>query len=206
MPRSVCDWRAREENLKQLTDIISKDMSKDNSLPSVQPFHSLVYPLAGETLKSIASKYAKRTKSNVALLALPSFKFRIRLPRTRLKIGYVSANFGNYPTSYALLNIFSFHNREDFHIYCYALRPDDESSQRRHIETTVETFKDISTMTNSDAAHLIHSDGIHILINLDGYTKFSRNEIFAMQPAPIQVAFHGYPGSSGADYMQYLIW
>ena len=51
----------------------------------------------------------------------------------------------------------------------------------------VETFKDVSKLHSGDTAQLIHNDGIHILVNLNGYTKGSRNEIFALQPAPIQV-------------------
>ena len=60
-------------------------------------------------------------------------------------------------------------------------------------------------MCNGKAADRIHSDGIHILVNMNGYTKGARNEIFALRPAPIQVMWLGYPGSSGASYMDYII-
>jgi len=55
------------------------------------------------------------------------------------------------------------------------------------------------------AADRIHSDGIHILINLNGYTKGSRTEIFALRPAPVQAMWLGYPGSSGSDFMDYIM-
>ncbi len=70
-------------------------------------------------------------------------------------------------------------------VYCYALNSDDESFQRRHIEATVEHFKDVSNMTISDVAQLVHADGIHILVNLDGYTKNSKNEVIYVQYALI---------------------
>jgi protein O-GlcNAc transferase len=54
-------------------------------------------------------------------------------------------------------------------------------------------------------ADRIHSDGIHVLVNLNGYTKGARNEIFALKPAPIQCMWLGYPGTSGASYMDYII-
>ena len=54
-------------------------------------------------------------------------------------------------------------------------------------------------------ADRIHADGIHILVNLNGYTRGARNEIFALRPAPIQVMWLGYPNTSGAPYMDYLI-
>lgn len=56
-----------------------------------------------------------------------------------------------------------------------------------------------------DAANQINSDGIHILINMNGYTKGARNEIFVLRPAPIQVSWLGYLGTSGATFIDYLI-
>jgi len=60
-------------------------------------------------------------------------------------------------------------------------------------------------MCNGKAADIISRDGIHILVNMNGYTKGARNEIFALRPAPIQVMWLGYPGSSGANYMDYIV-
>ena len=58
---------------------------------------------------------------------------------------------------------------------------------------------------NGKAADRINADGIHVLVNMNGYTKGARNEIFALRPAPIQVMWLGYPGTSGASYMDYII-
>ncbi|EPB65284.1 hypothetical protein ANCCEY_15653, partial [Ancylostoma ceylanicum] len=58
---------------------------------------------------------------------------------------------------------------------------------------------------NGKAADRINQDGIHILINMNGYTKGARNEIFALRPAPLQVMWLGYPGTSGAPFMDYII-
>jgi len=60
-------------------------------------------------------------------------------------------------------------------------------------------------MDNGKAADRIHSDRIHILVNMNGYTKGARNEIFALRPAPVQVMWLGYPGTSGATYMDYIV-
>lgn len=57
----------------------------------------------------------------------------------------------------------------------------------------------------ANSANQIYNDGIHILIDMDGYTKGSQNEIFALRPAPIQVLWFGYPGTSGASFIDYLI-
>lgn len=55
------------------------------------------------------------------------------------------------------------------------------------------------------AADRINQDKIHVLINMNGYTKGARNEIFALRPAPIQVMWLGYPGTSGASFMDYIV-
>jgi protein O-GlcNAc transferase len=69
-----------------------------------------------------------------------------------------------------------------------------------------EHFVDLSQVPcNGEAADRIFKDGIHILINLNGYTKGARNEIFALRPAPIQVMWLGYPGTSGAPFMDYIV-
>ena len=107
--------------------------------------------------------------------------------------------------SYLISLVFKLHNRAHFDVTCYALSPPDGSSQRKFIEEEVETFKDISRLHSGDAAQLINNDGIHILINLNGYTKGAKNEIFALKPSPVQVAYMGYCGTMGADYIPYMI-
>jgi protein O-GlcNAc transferase len=123
----------------------------------------------------------------------------------RLRIGYVSSDFGNHPLSHLTQSLYGMHNNKLFEIFCYALNGPDGSGWRRRIENEVEHFKDISQLHSGEAAQLIHNDGIHVLINMNGYTKGSRNEIFALHPAPIQMSWMGFPGTTGADYIEYII-
>jgi len=83
--------------------------------------------------------------------------------------------------------------------------PDDGSIWRRRISSEVEHFMDISSLNHGDAARLISSHRIHVLVNLNGYTKGARNEIFALRPAPVQVSYMGFCGTMGADYVQYMV-
>lgn len=97
------------------------------------------------------------------------------------------------------------HDRTRFEVFCYALTRDDGTEWRRRISTEVEHFRDISAHMPADGARAIHHDGIQILINLNGYTKGARNEIFALQPAPVQVSYMGFCGTLGAPYVQYMV-
>lgn len=98
------------------------------------------------------------------------------------------------------------HEKQNVEIFCYALSSDDGTTFRAKIARESEHFVDLSQVPcNGKAADRINSDGIHILVNMNGYTKGARNEIFALRPAPIQVMWLGYPGTSGASFMDYLI-
>ena len=124
----------------------------------------------------------------------------------RLRIGYVSSDFGNHPTSHLMQSVPEMHDKSRIELFCYALSPDDGTSFRAKISKGADHFIDFSSVSCVGAmAERIYNDGIHILVNMNGYTKGARNEIFALKPAPIQVMWLGYPGTSGADYMDYIV-
>lgn len=200
----VCDWRDYDVRMKKLVDIVADQLDK-NRLPSVHPHHSMLYPLTHEFRKAIAARHANLCLEKVHVLHKPPFKFAREL-QGRLRIGYVSSDFGNHPTSHLMQSIPGFHDRTKVEIYCYALSPDDGTTFRGKVARECEHFIDLSTLPcNGKAADKIHADGINILVNMNGYTKGARNEIFALKPAPIQVMWLGYPGTSGASFMDYIV-
>ena len=72
--------------------------------------------------------------------------------------------------------------------FLFSLAADDSTTFRQKIGREAEHFIDLSKVTcNGKAADRIYQDGIHILVNMNGYTKGARNEIFALRPTPIQV-------------------
>lgn len=134
----------------------------------------------------IAKKYATKAKINIAL-SEKNFKYRFKTKSMRLRIGYVSSDFNNHPLSHLLQSVFGYHDRSKYEVYCYALKKSDGSRWRHKIESECEHFVDVSHLHSSDIAQMINDDSIHILINLNGYTKNCKNDIFALRPAPIQV-------------------
>ncbi len=76
---------------------------------------------------------------------------------------------------------------------------------RQRLLRAFEHFRKIGAMTNREAAEAIHADAIDVLVDLKGYTRDSRTEIFAYRPAPIQVNYLGYPGTMGADFIDYIV-
>lgn len=191
--------------MKKLVAIVADQLEK-NRLPSVHPHHSMLYPLSHDQRKAISAKHAALCLEKIQILHKPAYDFSSLLGAKKIRIGYLSSDFGNHPTSHLMQSIPGMHNREQVEIFCYALSPDDGTAFRQKVAQGSDSFVDLSTIPcNGKAADKIYSDGIHILVNMNGYTKGARNEIFALRPAPIQVMWLGYPGTSGAPFMDYII-
>lgn len=174
------------------------------SLPSVQPFHALIYPLSPEKFRALSITYAMRAAATVSGMPLATQRY-VR-PNPRLKIGYVSSDFANHPFAHLTQSIYGLHRgNSTVEVFCYALTASDNSEWRKIIEGTAEHFTDISKMPTAQAAQTIANDGIHVLINCNGYTKGARTELFALRPAPVQVSFMGFPGPLGASYIEYFV-
>jgi protein O-GlcNAc transferase len=90
-------------------------------------------------------------------------------------------------------------------VHCYALSADDGSEWRRRIASEAEHFVDVSAWGAGDIAARISADGVHVALNLNGYTKGARNEIFALQPAPVQASYMGFPATAGAPYLPWIV-
>lgn len=190
--------------MRKLVATVAEQLEK-NRLPSVHPHHSMLYPLSHEQRKAIAGRHAALCYEKIQILHKPPYVHQ-KEKVTRLRIGYVSSDFGNHPTSHLMQSVPGMHNRDNVEIFCYSLAPDDSTTFRAKIEAESDHFIDLSHVPcNGKAADRIYADGIHILVNMNGYTKGARNEIFALRPAPIQVMWLGYPGTSGAPFIDYII-
>lgn len=203
----VCDWTDYSSRMKRLVHIVKDQLAK-NRLPSVHPHHSMLYPLSHKMRKAIAARHANLCLEKINVLHKPPYDHpkELKEPKGRLRIGYVSSDFGNHPTSHLMQSIPGFHDRDNVEIFCYSLSPDDGTTFRAKINAEAEHCIDLSQIPcNGKAADKIFSDGIDILVNMNGYTKGARNELFALRPAPIQVMWLGYPGTSGATFMDYIL-
>jgi len=202
----VCDWTDYSGRMKKIVSIVADQLDK-NRLPSVHPHHSMLYPLSHHFRKAIAGRHAQLCLEKIQVLHKPQYRFSSSLaPDGRLRIGYVSSDFGNHPTSHLMQSIPGVHSRARVEIFCYSLSPDDGTTFRQKVSREAEHFIDLSAIQcNGKAADRIYQDGIHVLVNMNGYTKGARNEIFALRPAPIQAMWLGYPGTSGASFMDYII-
>jgi predicted O-linked N-acetylglucosamine transferase (SPINDLY family) len=117
----------------------------------------------------------------------------------RLRIGYLSADFHEHATLRLLAGVLELHDaaRFEIHLYSYGNRAPDAFWQTR-LAAMPATFHAIGGLTDAQAAAQIAHDGIHLLVDLKGYTTDMRLGITALRPAPVIVSWLGYPGSLGA--------
>lgn len=123
----------------------------------------------------------------------------------RLTLGYLSNDIQDHATAHLMGGLFAAHDGSRFRVHVYSYGPDDDSPHRRRIVETCDQFVDIQNDDFETAARRIHSDDVDILVDLKGWTRGNRLAICAHRPAPIQATFLGFPGSTGADFLDYAI-
>lgn len=126
-------------------------------------------------------------------------------PDGKIRLGYFSADLNNHAVAYLIARVFELHDREKFEIFGYSFGTDPWDAMRRRISEGVDHFHDVSKLSDEAAAALARSHGIDIGIDLTGYTQDERPGIFAYQAAPVQINYLGYPGSMGAEFIDYII-
>ena len=125
-------------------------------------------------------------------------------PKKKIRIGYFSADFRKHAVMYLIKGLFEFHNKEQFDIYVYSLKS-KEDELTNELKKNTNVFRNISDLTDENAALIAREDSLDIAVDLMGYTKNTRFSIFSLRVAPIQISYLGYPGSTGSDCIDYLI-
>jgi len=123
---------------------------------------------------------------------------------TRLRIGYLSANFCSNPELFFSLPLLQNHDRSRFAIYLYSStwRPD---AHTEHFSSISDVFRPIASKSDAEVCRIIRRDGIHILVDLSGHFAEGRLGVLARKPAPIQVSFPTYPSTTGLATVNYRI-
>ncbi len=127
-----------------------------------------------------------------------------RDPNRRLRIGYLSPDFRNHVVGQNLLPVIQHHDRAEFEIICYANVPTPDEMTRQ-FQQSADDWRDIAGVSDEDVAEQIRRDQIDILVDLALHTDGNRLLVFARKPAPVQVSYLGYCGSTGLNAMDYRL-
>jgi tetratricopeptide (TPR) repeat protein len=176
--------------------------------PTVLPFHTFTCPMSAKQIRLISQRNGLRISCST--LKAPWLPVNVYAPPPPpqdglLHVGYVSSDFNNHPLAHLMQSVFGLHNPRRVKAFCYATTASDGSIHRQQIEREAPVFYDANNWTAQRLVNQIVEDKIHILINLNGYTRGARNEVFAARPAPVQMSFMGFAGTLGAEWCDYLL-
>ncbi|HMD54491.1 MAG TPA: tetratricopeptide repeat protein, partial [Phycisphaerae bacterium] len=125
-------------------------------------------------------------------------------PDRRLKIGYVSSDFSSHACAFFIASLLRCHDHENFEVFCYAQVAKPDSVTRRFQEYA-DHWCDTLDLSDEQLSDRIIRDQIDILMDLKVHTNDNRLLVFARKPAPIQVTWIGYPGSTGLSTVDYRL-
>jgi predicted O-linked N-acetylglucosamine transferase (SPINDLY family) len=184
----ACDWRGQE-------DLRRRILAAGGELPHLL-YHEIPPARFRQTVEALVAA-ARRP-------ALPA-----PLPRKAcldvIRLGYLSNDFHAHATAYLLAEVLERHDRARFHVTAYSTGPEDGSAMRERLRVGVDAFQDVAALADAALVERIAEDGIELLVDLKGWTEGSRLSALAWRPAPVQVAWLGYPGTLGAPWVDYAI-
>jgi len=200
----ICSWDDLDSQIAMVRHSVRESPADAENFDS--PFSFLALP--GTT----AAEQKRCAEKWVYAMYRPQYKMRELLGFTyqwergdRPHIAYMSSDFCEHATAYLIAEVFERHDHGRFKISAYCYSPDDNSPMRARLKASFDQFVEIGKLSDLEAAKRIHADRVDILVDLKAYTGGTRSAILALQPAPIQVNFLGYPGTMGADFVDYLI-
>jgi protein O-GlcNAc transferase len=191
--QELCDWDKLEGPRYVLRTMIDAGQSIDPLL--------LIRLLddPSEQLKC-ACNYVRAT---VRATPLPA---GARSSSSKIRVAYLSAGFGGHAMTHLTARLFELHDRSQFKTVAIALNSDDGSPMRGRLVKAFDRFEDVTRMTDREVASLLRDDlKVDIAVDLMGHTQNNRIGIFAHRGAPIQVSYMGLPGTTGANFLDYII-
>ncbi len=190
----LCDW----DGMAALMPRLKSDIEANRSL--IQPFVMMGYSEDAALLRRCAENYVHRT----APAQPPLSDGKVR-GHDRIRLAYLSADFHTHPTAQLMVELFERHDRSRFEVSGFAFGPDDGSPMRHRLVKAFDHFEDVRRLSDLEIAQLLKAREIDIAVDLNGHTHDARPGIFSHRPAPVQVNYLVYPGTTGANYMDYIL-
>jgi len=191
----LCDWRSFDAELAAVTADVRAGK------PASTPFALLAESGAVDDQLLCAQAWVREKCPPAPAQIYQGERYR----HDRIRVAYVSADFGDHPTSYLLAGLIEAHDRARFEIIGISLGAGVPGAMRTRMTGAFDAFVDAGRKDDRETASLLRQREIDIAVDLMGFTHESRPGIFALRPAPIHVNYLGFPATMGAAYMDYVI-
>ena len=193
--RAAGDWSGYND------DVMAIERLVDAGRPGIDPFLALTYPLSPARQRSCAEIETARLVGRIA----PRPAQKRRAEHRPIRLAYLSANFHGHAVGSLIAELIELHDRQEFEVTGISFGPDDGSSLQDRLRGGFDRFIDVRGESDAAVAQRLADLEIDIAIDLMGHTRDHRIGILAYRPAPVQAAFLGYPGTTGAQFIDYVI-
>lgn len=191
----ICDWRDFDRQLEHIAAGLSAGWRV------ISPFNLKALSDSPEQQLRCAQLWTAHECPPAAQPLSDGSPYR----HDRIRLAYVSADFGNTAVGGLMAPVFECHDREKFELVAVSFGEHDNSAMRQRLMDAFDRFVDVYRKSELEIASRIRNAEIDIAVDLMGFTGHCRTTIFAHRPAPVQVNFLGFPGSVGAPYFDYII-
>ena len=201
----ACDWAGLADDFERLRRCIAHvEATRQRPVTGKSPF-----PLITLTDDPEILHWAARLTYQEHCAGMQSVRPRssLKVPRHggKLRLGLMSSDFHVHATSILMAEFLESVDRDRFELYFYSGGPDDQSELRARVQRTATRWTETADLSSVQLAARIREDQIGVLLDLKGYTLGSRMDVLAHRPAPLQVAWLGFPGTAGAPSLDYFI-
>jgi protein O-GlcNAc transferase len=192
--RHCCDWTLWDEEVSKILFKIEegKRVCKPFDLLAIadSPVHQLL---------------CARVFSQHEFPEMTSMTTEPHCKNDKISVAYLSADFRQHAVSQLLVQLIEEHDRSCFNVIGISYGEDDQSPLRKRMVQAFDQFIDVRHMGDRQVAALLREMQVDIAIDLMGFTTDSRLGILAERAAPVQAGFLGYAGTTGTNYIDYLI-
>jgi protein O-GlcNAc transferase len=192
---AVCDWKRTDELTSRLTAGIA------GGAAVVNPFTLIRLTDDPAQHRQCAEAFARDRIKSVR----PALRDPGKWTHDKIRVAYLSADYHSHATAYLIAELIELHDRARFETVGVSFGPDDSSDIRKRVAGAFDRFLDVSAKSDREIAALLATLKVDIAVDLKGYTQDSRPDILSFRPAPIQAQWLGYPGTLGADFIDYII-
>ena len=191
----LCDWADIESAVTELTSRIMQGRR------ATRPFTVLAVTDALAVQRRAAEISSQESELLSGALP-PPVK---RAAREIIRVAYYSSDFHNHATAQLMAGLFELHDRQRFEIAAFSFGTHQRDQMTERLQQAFDRFVDVRARSDREVAQLSRDFEIDIAVDLKGFTQDSRPGIFAHRAAPIQVNFLGYPGTTGARCIDYIV-
>ena len=199
--RQACDWSRLDADTAALLDALAR--SDDATGQWLSPFALLAIDATPAQQRQIG---ALRTRGLIeGVTPLPAAPIGIARRPGPIRVGYLSADFSHHASAVLMIDLLEHRDRSRFETFLYSHSVEDGTPIQQRVRAACEHYLDVTHLSGAAVAERMRADAIDIAIDLKGHTRDSRFEILAYRPAPVQAGWLGYPASTGADFIDYMI-